>query len=94
MRNKPSHEEWTTKEKEAVFAHLGKFIKAKRLPGKLACLKCIDKSKPALDNREWDEVKYFVKNVIARAESMKQAKKKRKEKSQSLLCLSITRKWG
>ena len=75
MRNKTRHQEWLAKEKEAVFAHLGNFIKTKRLPGKLACLKCIEKSKPALDNRDWSRVKFFVKNVIARAESMKQSKK-------------------
>ena len=51
----------SSKEKEAVFTHLKRFIIKKELPGKLDCLQCIQKSSPVLDNREWTRVKYFVK---------------------------------
>ena len=70
-RNKASHKMWSSKEKEAVFRHLKRFVAKKELPGKLDCLNCIQKSSPVLDNREWTAVKYFVKNVISRAETLK-----------------------
>lgn len=57
-------------EKKAVFKHLSETIRKKQVPGKMECERCIQKSKPALDQREWTAVKYFVKIVIARAERL------------------------
>lgn len=70
-RIKKGDKPWSKEEKEAVFRHLKKFINQKRLPGKLDCLQCIEKSSPVLDSREWQKIKYYVKNVIARAEQLK-----------------------
>ena len=54
-RIKKGNKPWSKEEKEAVFRHLKKFINEKRLPGKLDCLQCIQKSSPVLDSREWQK---------------------------------------
>ena len=69
-RRKKTHTTWSPEEKKAVFKHLSETIRKKKVPGKMECERCIQKSKPALDQREWTAVKYFVKNVIARAERL------------------------
>lgn len=69
-RRKKNHTIWSPEEKKAVFKHLSDTIRKKQVPGKMECEQCIQKSKPALDQREWTAVKYFVKNVIARAERL------------------------
>jgi hypothetical protein len=49
-------------EKQAVEAFLGSFLLSKKVPGKWDCLKCIERSKPALKNRTWKDVKNYVHN--------------------------------
>lgn len=71
-KRKKGYVPWTTEEKDAVFQHLGKFIKEKnRLPGKADCTRCIEKSKGVLARRDWSAVKYCVMNIIKRADSLK-----------------------
>ena len=52
-KRKKENVPWTAEEKEAVFQHLGKFIKVKkRLPGKADCTRCTEKSKGVLAQRD------------------------------------------
>ena len=67
---------WSSEEKKAIFMYLGDALKQKRVPGKLECERCIAKSKPALDNRNWTAVKYYVKNVLDRSKKLTEKGKK------------------
>ena len=67
-REKKKHVLWTKNEKEAVMTHLGSFLAKKYLPGKDACLRCIRKSSPILDKREWSSIKYLIMNAKRRAQ--------------------------
>lgn len=69
-RIKKTHTLWSTREKNAVFEHLSETIKKMKVPGKVECEQCIRKSEPALDQRSWTAVKYFVKNAIERAKRL------------------------
>lgn len=53
---------WNKVEKRAVEEHLGTFILSKKVPGKQDCEKCIKKSKPALTNRTWKDIKNYIHN--------------------------------
>ena len=46
--------------------HMHKHVHDMVLPGKKDCLQCID-NEAALHNREWTDVKYYVKNKITTA---------------------------
>jgi len=58
---KKSHVLWTQAEKEAVMKHLGSFLSKSYLPGKDACMRCIQNSSPVLDN--W-HCKNYCKNNL------------------------------
>ena len=66
-KKKKAHALWSKVEKKAVFKHLGMFLSRQYLPGKNACMRCIKKSAPVLDNRHWSAVKYCVMNAKKRA---------------------------
>jgi len=54
---------WSKAERMAVHKHLDAFIKERRVPGKEACMKCINKEK-ILGERSWKDVKKLVYNTI------------------------------
>ncbi|XP_056129347.1 uncharacterized protein LOC130106989 [Lampris incognitus] len=54
---------WNAEEKAAVSRHLGSFIEERRVPGKLACLLCIE-NEEVLKDRSWKDIKNFVHNTI------------------------------
>ena len=74
QKNKKRHVLWSSEEKGAVFQYLTDAIREKRIPGKQECENCIKKSKPALDNRTWTAVKYYVKNLLSRSERLRKKK--------------------
>ena len=89
LLEKKTHVLWTKQEKEAVIKHLGMYWDRDYLPGKDACLRCIEKSRPVLDSRHWSAVKYYVMNAKKRAkdqlqqqeqEQQQQAKKMKEKK--------------
>jgi hypothetical protein len=49
-------------EKQAVDDHLGSFLLSKKAPGKRDCVNCIERSKPALKNRTWKDIKNYIHN--------------------------------
>lgn len=57
---------WSSEEKKAVLANLGRYISSGTVPGKAACEACLRKSQGALRGRTWLAVKYFIKNEITR----------------------------
>ncbi|KAK0154632.1 hypothetical protein N1851_003060 [Merluccius polli] len=54
---------WSEAERTAVHKHLDAFIKQRQIPGKEACMKCINKEK-VLGKRTWKDVKNLVYNRI------------------------------
>ena len=76
LRKKKSHILWTKEEKQAIFNHLGEFIKRNIVPGKRECESCIKQSGGVLANREWTVVKDCARNIISRAKAL-QGKKGR-----------------
>ena len=54
---------WSQSEKAAVKEKLGVFIRIKKVPGKKDCEAAKDDTR--LCNREWKDIKYCVKNLIA-----------------------------
>ena len=52
---------WTHSEKVAVLKHLGKYILAKKLPGKNVIEKC-QKAESCLKHRKWTNIKDFCRN--------------------------------
>ena len=57
---------WTAEEKRSVLNVLGRYISSGTIPGKTACMECIERSPESLSGRTWTAVKFFVKNEIAR----------------------------
>lgn len=55
---------WSLEEKNAVMKELGATILLGTVPGKVQCENCIKKSKDALSNRTWRQIKYYAKNYI------------------------------
>ena len=54
---------WSEAERTAVHKHLDAFIKQRQVPGKEACMKCINKEK-VLGKRTWKDVKNLVYNRV------------------------------
>ena len=71
-RKKKAHNAWTREEKDAVFEHLGGFIKKRIQPGKRDCENCIKQSGGVLANRDWTVVKNCVKNIISRGKALQE----------------------
>lgn len=63
----PNHQRiaWSNQEESAVLRHLAKYVKTRKLPGKLECTMAKEKE-PALKNRSWQHIKHFVRNKILR----------------------------
>lgn len=57
---------WSPEESEAVTKFFRVQIKNRITPGKKICEECIKTSNDVLRNRTWRDVKYYVKNQIAR----------------------------
>lgn len=55
---------WTKDEKDAVFEHLGKFIRQGKLPWKHHIETCKKNALGRLDKRPWKSIKYYVKYLI------------------------------
>ncbi|XP_061767061.1 uncharacterized protein si:ch211-195b21.5 isoform X2 [Nerophis ophidion] len=55
---------WTQKEVKAVEKHMKRFIPSGIVPGKSDCLKCLRAEPEALQNREWQALKFYVYNRI------------------------------
>ena len=55
---------WTSNETEAVWKHLGFYIKAGITPNQQQCQDCIAKASPVLNRRSWKDVKYKVRNTV------------------------------
>lgn len=64
--------QWTQAEIKAVYQHLGTFIRIGKVPGKRHC--DIAKKDSRLINREWKNIKYYVKNVIDTQKRKKSSK--------------------
>ncbi|XP_030579317.1 uncharacterized protein LOC115775929 [Archocentrus centrarchus] len=63
----PSHRKrvkWSQEEIQAVEKTLMDCIDSGTVPGKAQCMKCIEASPVALENRTWQAVKFYVKNRI------------------------------
>lgn len=60
---------WEQSEREAVIQFFKQHIKKNIVPKQQDCLNCI-KENPALANRNWKKVKYFVKNQIDKNKKM------------------------
>ena len=54
---------WSEAERTAVHKHMDVFIKQRQVPGKEACMKCINKEK-VLGKRTWKDVKNLVYNRV------------------------------
>lgn len=55
---------WSQEEIQAVEKTLMDCIDSGKVPGKAQCMKCIEASPVALENRTWQAVKFYVKNRI------------------------------
>ncbi|XP_049459960.1 uncharacterized protein LOC125905786 isoform X2 [Epinephelus fuscoguttatus] len=55
---------WSEEEVQAVEKTLNSFIRSRRVPGKADCVRCIEESPQALQDRSWTAVKFYVKNRI------------------------------
>ncbi|XP_078026445.1 uncharacterized protein LOC144464173 [Epinephelus lanceolatus] len=55
---------WSEEEVQAVEKTLNSFIRSRRVPGKADCMRCIEESPQALQDRSWTAVKFYVKNRI------------------------------
>ncbi|KAG5882523.1 hypothetical protein JTB14_006795 [Gonioctena quinquepunctata] len=56
---------WSAEEKEIVLREMRLFIKKNNLPGKEKCSNLLE-NYPALGNRKWTDIKFFVKNYLAK----------------------------
>jgi len=68
-KNKKTNVLWTPEEKQAVIKNLGSYLSQRVLPGKMACERCIEKSRPVLDKRNWKVIKYFIRDAKKRAKN-------------------------
>lgn len=57
---------WSEEECNAVLRYFRCEIAKKITPGKQKCEECIENAKGALNQRDWRDVKYYVKNQITK----------------------------
>ncbi|XP_049448951.1 putative protein TPRXL isoform X1 [Epinephelus fuscoguttatus] len=55
---------WSEEEVQAVEKTLNSFIRSRRVPGKADCVRCIEESPQALQDRSWTAVKFYVKTEL------------------------------
>jgi hypothetical protein len=65
------HVKWKRAEKKAIVDNMGHLLRDGRVPGKKECEECIEKAEGVLDTREWQKIKYWVKNQITKRQRNK-----------------------
>jgi len=61
---------WTSKEKAAVYQHLGDYPRTRKLPGKLAVENLFKAEPTVFKQRQWRNVKDFVRNQIRKKDPL------------------------
>ena len=63
-RKLSTRRKWGPEEQTAVERHFKKSIQSCKVPDKKACDRCLE-SEPALKDRDWKAIKFYVHNKIA-----------------------------
>ena len=63
-KNTAARRPWSKAEKKALYSSLSSYIRSKKVPGKEACEKAKAEHPVALKDRDWQGIKYWIKNTL------------------------------